>query len=136
MTLYALATMLVLPGCGDKRLATAPVEGKVLYRGKPLAFGGVLFRPQDGPMAQGQIAPDGTFHLTTYRDGDGAVLGKHRVQIACYETQRPSANPEKPVERGLGRPLIPQRYLRLDTSGLDVEVKERNQPLVFELKDP
>jgi hypothetical protein len=107
----------------------------VLYHGKPLTFGGVLFQPENGPMARGKIESDGTFRLTTYRDDDGAVLGKHHVQIACYETQRPDAKPAKPVERGLGRPLIPRKYLRLDTSGLQVEVTDRNEPFVFQLSD-
>jgi hypothetical protein len=129
----AILTLLILTGCGKKQLPTAPVEGKVLYQGKSLTFGGVLFQPDDGPLARGKIEPDGTFRLSTYRDGDGAVLGKHRVQIACYETQRPEAKGQDAVERGLGKPLIPRKYLRLDTSGLQAEVKEHNEPIVFEL---
>jgi hypothetical protein len=131
-----MLTLLIPTGCGKKTLPTAPVEGKVLFEGKPLTFGGVLFQPDDGPMARGSIQPDGTFRLTTYRDGDGAVLGMHRVQIACYETQRPDAKAKKNAEGGLGKPLIPQKYLRIDTSGLQAEVKQRNEPCVFELRNP
>jgi hypothetical protein len=130
----ALAATLALSGCGSKRLPTAPVEGKVFYEGKPLGFGGVLFQPENGPMALGKIEPDGTFRLSTYREGDGAVLGNHRVQIACYETQRPGAKAQTDVEPGLGKPLIPPKYLRCDTSGLQVEVKEHNEPIAFELR--
>jgi hypothetical protein len=133
-TLCALAMAIIAAGCGSKRLPTAPIEGKVLFHGKPLEFGGVLLQPDNGPPAQGRIEPDGTFRLSTYREHDGAVLGKHRVQIACYEAQRPAAKASSRIEPGLGRPLVPTKYLRTDTSGLAVEVKPRNDPLVFDLK--
>ena len=34
--------------------------------------------------SQGIIKPDGKFHLTTIRDGDGAVEGEHRA-IVMYQ---------------------------------------------------
>ena len=131
-TLCVVAALAAFCGCGPKRLPTAPVQGKVLYQGKPLEFGGVLFQPENGPLARGKIGADGTFRLSTYREGDGAVLGTHRVQVACYETQRPGAKIRAGVEPGLGKPLIPPKYLRSDTSGLQVEIREHNEPVVFD----
>jgi hypothetical protein len=123
-------------GCGKSRMPVAPVEGKVLYRGQPLEFGSVLFQPDVGPTAQGIIQPDGTFRLSTYGDGDGAVLGQHRVQIGCFEGQRPGAEADAPTsETMLGRPLIPRRYTRFDQSGLTADVKAVNEVLSFELDD-
>ena len=122
-------------GCSD-RLETAPVEGKVLCQGKPLQFGSVMFQPDVGPPATGVIGPDGTFRLTTYTNGDGAVIGKHRVRITCFESQRPDAPPPDPnVEPGTGKSLIPTKYAVFATSGLEREVQAENEPFVFELTD-
>jgi len=106
--------MLALGGCGVR---TVPVEGKVLYRGKPLEFGSVMFQPEKGPTARGTIQPDGTFRLSTYREGDGAIPGAHQGQITCFEQQRPGFAPDPKHEPGLSKPLIPPKYNRFDTSG-------------------
>jgi len=122
-------------GCSDG-LSTAPVEGKVLYRGKPLEFGSVIFQPEVGPAATGTIGPDGTFRLSTYTDGDGAVIGKHRVRITCFESQRPgAAAPDPNQEQSTGKSLIPPKYVVFATSGLEREVRAHNEPFVFELTD-
>lgn len=124
-------------GCGgENELPTAPIQGKVLYHGEPLKFGSVVFQPEAGPPATGTIAPDGSFELSTYGNGDGAVIGKHRVSISCFESQDPNAPPPDPNrEPGRGRPLIPRKYLRPETSGLAVEVKKSNEPFEFKLTD-
>src|SRR5262249_8325025 len=97
----------VLAGCnrGPKML---PVSGKVIYNGRPLEFGVVMFQPPSGQPAQGQIQPDGTFTLSTYRLNDGAVVGKHKVRVACYESMRPGFV-KGSGEQSLGKPLVPEK---------------------------
>ena len=126
---------LVVGGCGgNERLPTASVEGKVLYHGKPLEFGSVVFQPNSGPAAHGVIQPDGTFRLSTYVSDDGATIGKHWVRIVCSEDQQPGyVRPGPDLTRG--RSLIPEKYSHIGTSGLEVEVKPANEPFVFELTD-
>jgi hypothetical protein len=59
------------------------VKGRVTYRGKPLTKGSITFEPTDGGReARGTIGPDGTFVMTTDQDGDGALIGVHRVSVA------------------------------------------------------
>jgi hypothetical protein len=112
------------------------VTGKVLYNGKPLEFGTIAFQPPSGQPARGDIQPDGTFTLSTYRLNDGVVLGKHKVRVACYESQRPGTV-KPPGEQSLGKLLIPQKYTFFEQSGLSAEVHEgENPPLTFELKEP
>ncbi len=126
----------ILAGCGGDRLTVAPVEGKVMYQGKPLEFGAVIFQPAAGPGASGTIQSDGSFCLSTYGNEDGAVLGTHKVAFSCFDSQRPDAPPPDPnAEPGLGKPLIPQKYLSAETSGLTAEVKSRNEPFEFVLTD-
>jgi len=123
-------------GCGSDRLPVAPVTGTVSYGGKPLEFGSVMFQPDEGPPGRGTIQPDGTFTLSTYSEGDGAVIGHHKVRIAAFESQRPSnmaAPPDAPREPGVGHSQIPRKYSNLDTSGLRVEVKASNEPFEFHL---
>lgn len=130
LTLFALA----MAGCGDNRPPMAPVKGVVRLDGKPLSFGGVLFQPETGFPAQGAIESDGSFTLSTYEPNDGAVIGSHRVQVTCYEGQDPKRSLQRSgSEEELGRSLVPERYTYFASSGLMVEVKEKNDPVVIEL---
>lgn len=122
-------------GCDEGPLVV-PVSGKVVYNGKPLEFGSVTFQPPRGQPAIGDIQHDGTFTLSTYRPNDGAVVGTHKVRIACYESQR-NPNAKGPGEQSLGRLLIPRRYTLFDQSGLSAEVRpDQNDPIVLELTGP
>jgi hypothetical protein len=123
-----------LVGCGRHPAATFPVEGKVMFNGTPLSFGAVAFMPEKGPLARGRIESNGTFRLTTYKENDGAVPGIHRVRITCYEAQRPGFEMPKVEGFGMGKSLIPVKYTQVDTSGLRVEVTDRNEPFVFDLR--
>lgn len=130
--------VVVLPilavGC-ERGPTVVPVTGSVKYHGKPLEFGTVMFQPAQGQPARGTIQPDGSFTISTFKEGDGATVGLNRVRISCYESQRPQATPQV-GEQSLGKLLIPQRYTLFDQSGLTADVKESgNEPFVFELSD-
>lgn len=133
----AALLVLLASTCGcDHGPTMAPVTGKVLYNGKPLQFGSVAFQPPQGQPAEADIQPDGTFVLSTYRLRDGAVVGRHKVRVACYESQRPNAQ-QAAGEQKLGRLLIPVKYTLFDQSGLTAEVRESgNEPIVLELNGP
>ena len=67
--------------------ATVPAKGSVaLPGGQPLKAGRVVLNPQDsgGVEAFGDLKPDGTFTLTTYKQGDGAVPGHYIATISPY----------------------------------------------------
>ena len=73
-------------GCGTAgggaHTALIPVKGKVTYKGKPLAKGRIKFAPDGyGRPAFGQLKTDGTFVLTTEKEGDGVIAGEHRVTV-------------------------------------------------------
>ena len=134
---WAMLVLNGLVGCGGSdQLPTGPVEGKVFYQGKPLEFGSVLFQPKAGPPGRGQIQPDGSFVISTYGNGDGAILGLNKVRISCSETQDPNYQ-QVPTEgeMAVGKSLIPKKYTRAETSGIEVDVKEENNPLTFKLTD-
>ncbi len=114
-----------------------PVEGRVLYKGEPVPYGGVMFQPESGQPARGQIQPDGTFKLSTFGEADGATVGRNLVRITSLESQRPAAAESfATTEAAVGKSGIPLKYSNYSTSDLEVEVKrEGNEPFVFELKD-
>lgn len=85
---------LLASGCSSSdNVAVYPVQGIVRFEGKPMAGGGsISFVPtvsQKGKNAGGTINPDGTFVMTTYTDGDGAMAGSFRVIINQSTTQEP-----------------------------------------------
>lgn len=122
-------------GCG-RGPEMAPVSGKVTYNGQPLKFGSVTFQPQKGQPARGEILSDGTFTLSTFKAGDGAAVGTHKVRVACYDSQRAPAQAGG-GEQSLGKLLIPVKYTVFDQSGLTANVKPtENAPFLFELKGP
>ena len=118
----------------------APVKGKVIFNGKPLKFGVVMFHPPRGQVAQAAIRPDGTFELATVDVGDGVALSAYVVSVVCYEGHDPSrAASVGPSGDGisLGRSLIPLKYTRARSSGLSAEVSADDHPeIIRELGGP
>lgn len=109
-----------------------PVSGTVLYNGKPLPFGIIMFQPEAGQAAQGEIQSDGSFQLSSYGPNDGAVPGRHKISIRCFSRQASADGGGSP-----GRLLIPQKYTRFGTSGLTAEIAAGpNEPIVLELTGP
>lgn len=117
LCLFALAAVV---GCGgsDDRVATHAVSGKVVFPdGSPLDGGRIAFlSTEHGLSATGQIQSDGTFQLTTYEPGDGAVAGKHRVAVIA-----PMPKDVDPDEVEV-EPLIDLRFQDLEASGLEFTV--------------
>src|SRR4051794_29707498 len=112
--LLATLVLTACPGCDSESQgqfigSTVPVRGMVLYKGKPLTQGEILFEPDSGGReAHGNIQTDGTFELTTYKAGDGAVPGTHRVAVSG--TSKKDA--------------VPLRYKNPSSSRTEVEVGE------------
>lgn len=85
-----IACFVFQQGCGSglKEFPTAKASGKVLCEGVPVPHARVLFEPiandkqaNSGKAAMGEVSEDGTFVLSTYGNGDGAVVGRHRVKV-------------------------------------------------------
>lgn len=80
-------SLLVCGGCGDAYQKTVvPVSGFVRVDGDLVTEGYIVLTPvpdggadplTSGKSASGTLSSDGTFTLTTYETGDGAMVGKH-----------------------------------------------------------
>jgi hypothetical protein len=70
---------------GAEQLPAYPVEGVVLYQGKPAAGARVtLFPEKQGTLRYfptGVVGEDGTFKLKTYEGNEGAPAGRYTVAI-------------------------------------------------------
>jgi hypothetical protein len=91
-------------GCGPGHgMTLGRVKGRVLLEGEPVRYGNVIFLPDtakgtDGPPAMSVLRNDGTYVLETMEQGDGAVVGHHKVGIVGLDpTPIPGAEPA-PVE--------------------------------------
>jgi hypothetical protein len=145
----ACGLVIILDGCGGgaERPAMGRVSGKVTYKGQPVTSGSVIFTPArdqgkeaaGGRVATGNIQPDGTYTLTTFDTGDGAVLGQHVVTVEAHgqttmtgvpidpKTKRPRYVPAKST--------IPEKYGSLDKTPLRHTVEPGNNTFDLELKD-
>ncbi len=87
--LALLLSAVAFAGCsgavgGGDRYATHPVTGKVTYNGAPVPGAVVTFSPNKSgvPGASGITDNQGTYILTTYDAGDGAVEGEYKVMVS------------------------------------------------------
>jgi hypothetical protein len=107
----AFAFLCALLGCSDSEIPVARVHGTITIDGKPLAGGRVMFAPQPGngninpgKPAYGRLDNQGRFELSTFGDGDGAVIGSHLVTITAPRDATPG---KKPLFRSL---MVPSPY--------------------------
>lgn len=126
----SVVALVGLVGCGG-RPRTAVVRGTVTYQGKPVPHGTVNFIPAAGPAATGEIGRAGSYRLTTFKSGDGAILGTHKVVIIAMEDMG-----DRAVEAWspLPPPLVPLKYTSLGTTDLQVEVKDEENVIDLDLK--
>jgi hypothetical protein len=139
-----LAFVLSLGGCAQD--ASMPklgkVYGKVTYKGQPVDGGRVVFTPtagkgsETGQGATGAIGTDGSFEMTTFNTGDGAVLGQHVVTVVVPQKgEMPKPDATSRIEYKLPKNVTPSKYATADKSPLRCTVVEGSQKFDIEMKD-
>jgi hypothetical protein len=142
----AISLLSIAAGCGPSLPERGVVRGVVTSAGKPVTQGYIRFLPESGRAAVGEISPDGSYQLTTFEPGDGALLGKHKVTIEAKKVissgETPHSIDEEIAMSRDGRLqkakqqmvwLAPARYSRVETSGLKAEVKPGENRIDFPL---
>jgi len=129
---FILAATLVVgatTGCSGGKEAS--VSGRVTLDSQPVQIGDVAFEPQaGGMMAHAVIDSDGNYELRTNQQ-HGLDPGMYRVKVISRE--------KTPIPPGGGLPppgklLIPEKYVRVATSGLMFEVVPGNNRIDLELR--
>ena len=90
-----ILALALVSGCGQSA-SVAPVHGRLTCNGKPVKEAVVLFSPlggsenarETGKAASGSTDGDGHFTLTTFKPGDGALVGRHRASVILDNTVR------------------------------------------------
>ena len=136
-TIRLIACLAAVAACGCSshyedawsraRPPTFSCTGAVEHRGQPVVGALVNFtieisdaaRPEvvHTHQAVGFTGPEGRFVLKTFREGDGAVAGTHRVRIVMPLIEDPAAPAAVPATSA-----IPTRYASFEASGLTAEV--------------
>ena len=120
-----------MAGCGNSSYPKCiQVGGRVTYHGKPVATGSISFTPQGQPTGQaisrpaaGSLAADGSYALTSFREGDGVQPGEYVVTVVSVDRSAGGSSRDKPPIAGFSVPsLIPRKYALPTTSGLKAAV--------------
>ena len=124
----------VLTGCGGA--TTYPIRGKVVFKdtkapATELAGYVITLESIDGNVsANGVVKADGTFEVSTYELGDGAVPGRHRVALNAPMSHELIEGPGAAETA----PLIPDKYGSPATSGLEITVSSSRQEVELVLE--
>jgi hypothetical protein len=128
------ALLLCAGGCGGDGPGLATVSGTVTLDGQPVPAAVLTFIPQapDSSPSYGRTDAEGKYSLMFTRSKEGAMLGKHRVEI---ETQKISAD-EAADMKAEGREVpayvaIPKKYR--EPGALTAEVKSGGNQIDFTL---
>jgi hypothetical protein len=129
-------------GCGKPSgVSFAPVTGRVVVNGQPLAAGTIHFFPDEskgtkGPMSTGALQSDGSYTLRGPGLNVGAMVGNHRVYLTLpLQDQMPTPvpvvvngevvvqAPQRESAAGNGG-QIPKKFLQPETSAWTATVAE------------
>jgi hypothetical protein len=127
-----------LCGCskGPVRVEVQPVEGQVLFNGKPLEGAQVVFYRQGEAGAEvraprARTGPDGRFRLGTYDQTDGAPEGQYVVTVVHFPMVKMGG------DTAPGPNVLPQKYASPKTSDLRLLVAKGASTLpALQLKGP
>lgn len=129
LALCTTAVCLLVMGCdpGSSNPPTSPVTGKVTYNGAPVEDATIQFQPSDpeGKVATAKSAADGTYALSTFETGDGAMAGKYKISVRKLVSveqgvQQDGEHAGEPAF--VNKDMLPKKYMSIDSSKLEFEV--------------
>jgi hypothetical protein len=139
------ATLAALVGC-DSAQQVAKVAGEVTFNGNKISTGTVTFYPlQGGRPSTGTIRPDGSYVLSTFASGDGALPGDYKVSIEAKSVTgavpAPKSLKEEIAQASVPASatttvtwLVPQQYSSAESSGLTATVGSGPNQIDFNLR--
>lgn len=124
MAVVLCSAALSCSACGKARQPVFPVEGQVLFNGKPLHNAFVVFHPverrdAETPPPSGYSDKNAAFQLSTYSERDGAPVGEYRVTVEWRQVRGVDSDSVGPAPNAL-----PAKYSRPETTPLTVRVAQ------------
>ena len=122
---FLLAVRLRLRSQGGRYAARSdPRERKGHFQGRAAHERSGPLEPDDyGRPASGKLQPDGSFVLTTTKEGDGVVPGHHRVTITDTTLNAPKRSP-----------ALLKKYARSLSGKFQADVAEDKTDFVFAIE--
>ncbi|MDX1962672.1 MAG: hypothetical protein SFX18_05935 [Pirellulales bacterium] len=121
--LLAFCALPLVVGCGKsqpERLATFPVEGRLLVNNQPLPHAQIILHPSAAGSpalaARAQTDKEGNFTVTTYETGDGAATGEYKITVQHYPLVKNGESYER------GENSLPAKYSDPNTTDWKVTV--------------
>jgi len=149
-TLTFMCAAFLLSGCTGGSTADyqgAKVSGKVTLDGSPVTDASITFKPavDGGTAAFGKTNDEGIYTLNSTSAKVGVTPGKYKVVITKYEKIGPdpaaAVSEDDPAYDGATnapapkpKSLIPEKYSKAESSGLEADVVEGDNDIPFELE--
>ena len=127
----AILVLICAVGCGDK----IKFGGKVTFSddGSPLTAGTVVFAT-DTLEARGSLQADGTYKMSSDKEGDGLPPGKYKVYIRDAYTYERVGTAENATDVSVA--LIDSKYSSPNSSDLECEVSSSKRTYEFKVDRP
>ncbi|MCC9609391.1 carboxypeptidase-like regulatory domain-containing protein [Blastopirellula sp. JC732] len=139
----AAAVCLFMIGCGagNQNPPTTPVTGKVTYKGAAVEGAAVKFLPSnsEAKIANATSGADGTYAISTFEPGDGAMAGKYKITVRKLVSvqqgvQQDGEHAGEPDY--VNKDMLPKKYMSVDDTPLEFEVNAGgDNAFDIELKD-
>ena len=101
----------------------AGVGGTVNVDGEPLAQGKIILVSEIGRQTIGKIVDGKIIDVTTFSDGDGAVVGQNRVVIRATVDENLMMKEPTEAAKRVRSVGIPEHYTSMSKTKLFVEIK-------------
>ncbi|PQO31392.1 hypothetical protein C5Y96_13715 [Blastopirellula marina] len=131
LLISAAAVCLFMLGCGagNQNPPTSAAKGKLTLKGQPVEGATIQFLPAapEGKVASAKSEADGTFILSTFETGDGAMPGKFKVTVRKLVSveqgvQKDGEHAGEPAF--VNKDMLPKKYMSTDSSQLEFEVTD------------
>lgn len=111
-------------GCAEakpERTPVFPAKGTLTLKNQPAHGAIISFHPKNPlpagvPSPKANVGKDGSFAVTTYDSGDGAPEGEYVATIIWNKLIKTGD------ESKIGPNVIPPKYSRTNTSGLEITI--------------
>ena len=143
MRISSIFTLLILlsglSGCAHSGLY--PVTVQIQDNGEPVDGVSITFVSDDGSDAYaiGFTDEQGVAKMFTFKQYDGVKPGTYHVRLSKYKAVPVSDTPIDPANDASVPPppdpvpLIPRKFLNIETSGLTLVVEQKTPTLTFDL---
>jgi hypothetical protein len=95
-----ITSLIAITGCSGDQPLTVPVSGQITFGGGACpAEGTVVFSPvavkKGLPRRPGtaSFGHDGSFSVTSFREGDGLIPGRYRPIVSCWKGEPRNDDP-------------------------------------------